>query len=139
MCLNASFESEEHGRQSLPAQDLIGTGKTQNITAINKNECFDHWRQFVCKKNYGTIKQTYFSWEITWNDFCICYCFRCCVMNFFGCIKEIMDNSFFYGMMEENTSKNGVYCWFPACRPIPAFHPIRSADRKDVGAGSPFG
>ena len=105
MCLNASFESEEHGRQSLPAQDLIGTGKTQNITAINKNECFDHWRQFVCKKNYGTIKQTYFSWEVTWNDFCICYCFRCCVMNFFGCIKEIMDNSFFYGMMEENTSK----------------------------------
>ena len=35
--------------------------------------------------------------------------------------------------------KGGVYCWFPACRPIPAFHPIRSADRKDVGAGSPSG
>ncbi len=61
------------------------------------------------RKNYGTIKQTYFSWEVTWNDFCICYCFRCCVMNFFGCIKEIMDNSFFYGMMEENTSKKAVY------------------------------
>ena len=51
-----------------------------------------------------------------------------------------MDNSFFYGMMEENTSKKAVYtAGFLLAVPIPAFHPIRSADRKDVGAGSPFG
>lgn len=35
--------------------------------------------------------------------------FALSVMNFLGCIKETMDNSFFYGMMEENTSKKAVY------------------------------
>lgn len=100
----------------------------------------DKYSQFgpavQCSNSIGSQQQ----WEFD-EDFS-CFSrnkFALSVMNFLGCIKETMDNSFFYGMMEENTSKKGVYCWFPACRPIPAFHPIRSADRKDVEAGSPFG
>lgn len=70
----------------------------------------DKYSQFgpavQCSNSIGSQQQ----WEFDEDSSCFSRNkFALSVMNFLGCIKETMDNSFFYGMMEENTSKKAVY------------------------------